>query len=442
MNLKTLNIVAAIAAVASATLPSQAATPQVTSVTMTQPGPTRLVKIDYTFTGADAVITLDVQTNAPGGAWASIGGKAVCNATGEVWKKVTNDGTTHKIEWHPDLSWPDHVIADGGARAVIIAWTLDNTPDYMAVDISATGGADTQTYYPSADFVPGGVTNDHYKTLTILMRKIMAKDVKWTMGSVAETLRDANEEPHQVTLTNNYYIGVFEVTQTQWQRIAGYNPSSFTVENSMRPVEKICYKDLRQGQGTASSSAPADGGVYPDPPYGNSFLGLLRTKTHIDFDLPSEAQWEFAARAGHGEGYWGDGSPLLFTSANKLDANLALLSRCYFNGGKVANGSSYADPAVTCGATNGTAVVGSYMPNSWGLYDMHGNVSEYCVDTFSENIKSLNGAVNTSGANYVVRGGGWGTATTSCRSAYRSSATPGYRYNLYGFRLACTAGLK
>ena len=111
-------LAAAMAAVAVPAVPS------VDTVTMAQPGPSRLVNIDYTLSGADAVITLDIQTNAntsagaydPG--WTSIGGEAIGNATGDVWKKVTNDGTTHQIKWRPDLSWPDHIIANGGARAV------------------------------------------------------------------------------------------------------------------------------------------------------------------------------------------------------------------------------------------------------------------------------------------------------------------------------------
>ena len=177
MNIKKLTT-AALAATTSAAL--TAAVPEISSVTMAQ-DVARLVTITYTLADAPAVVTVDVQTNNANGVWTSIGGEAVWNAQGDVWKKVETG--SHTITWRPDLSWPDHKIADGGARAVVTAWALDNTPDYMAVDITATGGADTQTYYPAADFVPGGVTNADYKTSVLLMRKIMAKDVTWTMGS-------------------------------------------------------------------------------------------------------------------------------------------------------------------------------------------------------------------------------------------------------------------
>lgn len=348
MDIKKLTM-AALTAATSATL--TAAVPEISGVTMAQ-DVTRRVTITYTLADAPAVVTVDVQTNAntsaaaddPG--WTSIGGEAVWNATGDVWKKVETGSRT--ITWRPDHSWPDHKIAAGGARAVVTAWALDNTPDYMAVDLTATGGADTQTYYPAADFVPGGVTNGIYKTTKLLMRKIMAKDVTWTMGSVAEIGRTAaRETTHQVKLDGNYYIGVYLVTQTQWQQITGYNPSSAKTGGTMRPVENVSYTDVRQGKGTEKAVASATGGVYPADPYGDSFLGLLRTKTGLDFDLPSEAQWEFAARAGNGEGCWGDGSAILSAGA---DENLNRLGRYSKNGG----------------STIGTAVVGSYAPNAWG----------------------------------------------------------------------------
>ena len=276
MNIKTMTAVVATAATGLV----HAATPQVTSVSMAQSSSSRLVTIDYTFTGEDAVITLDVQTNAPGGAWASIGGAAVCNAQGEVWKKVSNDGSTHHITWRPDLSWPDHVVADGGARAVITAWTLDNTPDYMAVDVSEAAQPNTQRYYPSADSVPGGVSNSLYKTTMFLMRKIMAKDVVWTMGSTSlETLgRDAvREATHQVSLTNNYYIGVYEVTQSQWSQVATNSSiaANFTVERFMRPMESVCYNEIRLKANNNAEATAAEIADYswPKGPNPSSFLG-------------------------------------------------------------------------------------------------------------------------------------------------------------------------
>ena len=153
--MKTPKTLAAAAIIALTTF-SATATPEVTGVTMQQDTSTRQVTIAYTFTGGDAVITLDIEVfDETTGAWSSIGGEAVSNARGDVWKKVADDGATHTITWRPDKSWPDHKIENGGARAVVTAWALDNTPDYMVVDISSAAVANSQRYYPAVEFLPG-----------------------------------------------------------------------------------------------------------------------------------------------------------------------------------------------------------------------------------------------------------------------------------------------
>ena len=466
MNKNAITRVAAVAAAVVATAPSssQAMIPEVSDVTMTQSA-TRRVTITYRLSDAPAVVTLDIQTNAntsaaaddPG--WTSIGGRNICNAQGDVWKKVSGKDT-YTITWQPDRVWTDaegegFKIAANGARTRVTAWPVDNTPDYMAVNVSAAAQPDTQTYYPAADFVPGGVTNGLYKTTKLLMRKIMAKDVEWTMGSTTlETKRTAAREgTHQVKLDGNYYIGVYEVTQAQWDLIqpSRLAPSYFNnaADRAMRPVEQVSYNEIRNAANSTTANTAHD---WPNDPNPSSFLGKLRTKTGIDdFDLPSEAQWEFAARAGNGDTKWGDGSGIL--NADK-DENLDLLGRYERDGGKVQNGTSYANPAQSCRATNGTAIVGSYAPNAWGLYDMHGNVWEWCLDWYADDITAHGGKVNidpatpantlsgASGASRVRRGGSWGIAAGNCRPAYRNNGAPTDRYNSSGFRVVCTAGLQ
>ncbi len=449
---------AAFAAVAAS-----AAIPEVSNVTMSQAA-NRQVTITYQLANAPAVVTLDIQTNAntsaaandPG--WTSIGGQYVSNAKGDVWKPVSGK-ETYTITWQPNKSWIDE-YSDGfkveanGARARVTAWPLDNTPDYMAVDVSAAAQPNTQTYYPAADFVPGGVKNGIYKTTKLLMRKIMAKDVEWTMGSTTlETKRNATREAtHQVTLDGNYYIGVYPVTQAQWDLIqpSRLAPSYYNnaADRAMRPVENVCYNEIRNAANSATADATYDWPANPNP---NSFLGKLRTKTGIDFDLPSEAQWEFAARAGNGDTKWGDGSGILNSDA---DANLDLLGRYKRNGGGVPTGSYYADPAQSCSAANATAIVGSYAPNDWGLYDTAGNVREFCLDWYEDNITAHGGKVNidpsapaktlsgTSGATRVFRGGSWASDGGDCRPAGRGSHDPTARRNTLGLRVLCSAGLQ
>ena len=459
MNTTTKPVLSTIAAVAA--LPLMAVTvPTVSSVTMTQPESSRRVTISYKI-DAEAVVTIDVQTNATANAeatdpgWTSIGGAAVCNATGDVWKKVSSG--SHTITWRPDLSWPDHKVADGCARAVVTAWALDNTPDYMAVDVSSAAQPDTQSYYPAADFVPGGVSNGLYKTTMLLMRKIMAKDVKWTMGSTTletQERKSPRENTHQVSLTNNYYIGVYEVTWSQWSQIATNSGASayFTTDRFMRPVDFVSYNEICNTYATSGTAKEVSGNMaycWPHDPKEDSFLGLLRSKTGLDFNLPSEAEWEFAARAGNGSGYWGDGSAMQNTAA---DANLNLLGRYLLN----PSSNTSAATTTIAPADGGTAIVGSYKPNSWGIYDMHGNVWEWCLDWYQENITSYNGVVNVSvtdnqktyngasNSDYkrVMRGGGYSNNAGYSRPAWRNDCKQNSRYQGYGFRVACKAGLQ
>lgn len=414
--------------------------PEVSDVMMKQAGWGRLVTITYTL-NASAVVTLDVQTNAntsasaddPG--WTSIGGVAVSNAKGDVWKKV--EAGSHTITWRPDQSWPGHDIAAGGARAVVTAWSLNNTPDYMVVDISKGAQPNTQRYYPSVDHLPGSVlgqtgaitNNPIYKMTMIVMRKIMAKDVIWTMGS---TTFDPNRNPHyptidnesahHVCLTNNYYIGVFPVTQGQWALIQTEKAKPSYYSGSDLPVEKVSYNEIRMAANSATAAGDAE--EWPAAPYAGSFLDLLRTKTGVDFDLPSEAEWEFAARAGNGDSKWGDGSSIL---KGNTDENLARLGNYQGSG------------------LEKTTSVGSYKPNDWGLYDVYGNVFEWCLDWYVIDRSSLQGAVNNTDSEVsgkrMLRGGSFAYWAPYCRPSCRFAFAPDKDANMIGFRLTCKAGL-
>ena len=401
--------------------------PKVTDVVMTQ-AVERLVTITYRLADAPAIVTLDIQTNATDGTWVSIGGTNIWSISGDVNKKVSGK-ETYTINWSPNISWPDHKIAEGGARAVVTAWALDNPPDYMVVDISENASAGDVEWYPAVEFLPGGLLgDDRYRQSAIVMRKIAARDVTFTVGSIGEDGRNATrEKTHAVTLTNSFYIGVFEVTQAQWSRIVTSRPwpSYFTNETccAMRPVEQISFNEVRRG-GTSSST----GGEWPADPGAGSFLYLLRDKTKIDFDLPSETQWEYACRAGNGEGRWGNGTPIVGGAATP--------GRCTSTGGNDSDARG-----VT--AEKGTAVVGTYPPNDWGLYDMHGNVQELCLDYYIDDISLLKGEVNTviNTTGHVVRGGTFVSAWKNLRSAFRSGNKDNYQPKHFGVRLVCRAGL-
>ncbi len=270
----------------------------------------------------------------------------------------------------------------------------------------------------SYDFRDGGpnLSGDACRTTELWLRRIPRGT--FTMGSPSDELgRDGDETQHQVTLTQDYYIGVFEMTQKQYELVMGSNPSSN--QGDTRPVETVSYNDLRGTSAEGGAGWPAKGHAVD----ATSFFGVLRAKTGLCFDLPTEAQWEYACRAGT--------TTALNSGKNLTDAeecpNMAEVGRYNYNRNDGRGGYSE------------HTKVGSYLPNAWGLYDMHGNVSEWCLDWRGDYPASAvtDPAGADSGSNRVMRGGSWSIRTLGCRSAYRYILVPSGRYGYHGFRLVC-----
>ncbi len=236
----------------------------------------------------------------------------------------------------------------------------------------------------------------------------------FTMGSPKNELgRDDGEIRHKVTLTSGYWMGIFEVTQKQWSLLMGSNPSRY--RGGTRPVVKVSYNFIR---GAAKGAGWPSGGHDVDA---DSFLGKLRSKIGLAFDLPTEAQWEYACRAGT-------------TTALNSGKNLTDDTKCP----NMAEVGNYIDnDSDGKGGYGKYTKVGSYKPNAWGLYDMHGNVPEWCLDWYGDypasSVTDPQGP--ESGSYRVVRGGGWGSNAQYCRSARRSSFDPSGRYGYFGFRV-------
>ncbi|MBO7448129.1 formylglycine-generating enzyme family protein, partial [bacterium] len=268
--------------------------------------------------------------------------------------------------------------------------------------------------------VPEGGWTDEYKTTKMVLRRVKAGT--FTMGSpqYESDWRKDYEIQHDVTLTKDFYIGVFETTQKQYKMITGSDPSG--QKGDMRPVEAITYNMIRGKE--KGSAWPANNDVDED-----SFMGKLRAKTSKTFDLPTEAQWEYACRAGTFKA-WNNN-----TDASKEayhDENLDKLGR-YSKNGKDGKGG-YDDLHTT---------VGSYLPNYWGLYDMHGNVWEMCLDWWgdpgsytSDPVTDPVGAAE--GTSRHMRGGSQANPAGECRSAFRAGNGPNDRYEFVGFRVALT----
>ena len=151
-----------------------------------------------------------------GDTWTALDGAALRAVTGAFNRILREDGS-YSVSWRPDTSWPDHACAAGDLRVTLKAWTLDDPPDYLAIDLA---NPKDHRYYASAEEVPQGVSNEIYKTTSMLFRKIPAKNVSWRMGGGTEVgtykqnVADYrnSEKYHAVTLDHNYYMAVFETT--------------------------------------------------------------------------------------------------------------------------------------------------------------------------------------------------------------------------------------
>jgi formylglycine-generating enzyme required for sulfatase activity len=299
---------------------------------------------------------------------------------------------------------------------------------YLVVDLS---GGTNATSYPVtylSTVPPGGWTDEH-KTTKLVLRRIPATTPDFTMGGRSTDYPGASDAGlHQVTLTQDFYIGVFEVTQRQWELVMGNKPSYFNNPSyyQTRPVEQVSYFDIRENTNNSAISPnwPATNAVHAD-----SFMGKLRGKTGLTgFDLPTESQWEYACRAGTDTAL---NSGYNLTNPGDNDPQMNVVGRYYYNG---PDTYGYDQGVETNG---GTAAAGSYLANAWGLYDMHGNVWEWCLDwygTYPGTVENPVGAA--SGSTRVIRGGSWYYFANGCSSAYRNGLWPGYRYDRLGFRAA------
>ena len=288
---------------------------------------------------------------------------------------------------------------------------------YCIIDLSAGSNADK---YPVSyrDSKPNDGWTDVYKTNKLVLRRI--EPGMFTMGE------DQKNEFHRVTLTKPFYIGVFEMTQRQYVLVMGDNPSKF--KGDKRPVEMVSYIGIRGN--SEGAKWPASFSVDSD-----SFLGKLRTRTGLNFDLPTDAQWEYACRAGTTSEYNNGGD-----SENDLKS----LGRFTLNQNKRGWRESKGDfarhkPDGKGSCQEAHTVVGSYKPNAWGLYDMHGNVWEWCLDWLGSLKYGIDPRGPSSGRCRVRRGGSWCNTAYYCTSSYQIIMSPMLKgIDDTGFRLAIT----
>ena len=221
---------------------------------------------------------------------------------------------------------------------------------------------------------------------------------RFLMGSPDdEAGRFYNETQHEVTLTRGFWLLETPVTQRLWEAVTGENPSVFKGA-AARPVEYVSWEDCDRFIEVLNSAGLAAEGLR--------------------FDFPTESEWEYACRAG-------TTTPFSFGTA--------------LNGDMASCDGNYPYGTMEKGVYLGeTTPVKSYAPNAWGLYDMHGNVWEWCKDWDgsypSGSVTDPQGP--SCGSDRVVRGGSWYDFAENCRSAYRGNFDPSFRYYFVGFRLA------
>jgi formylglycine-generating enzyme required for sulfatase activity len=269
---------------------------------------------------------------------------------------------------------------------------------YPSLEGLAPGSAEAQDRQRQAAQELGLPVEVRTRNTGIVLRLIPAGT--FTMGSPeSEAGRGEDEGPqHEVTLTQAFYCGKFEVTQGQWEQVCGSNPSYFQNAGLDAPVEQVSWDDCRVFLKKLCEVEGVPEGTYR---------------------LLTEAEWEYACRAG---------TQTPFCYGTDLDSSMA-----NFNG-------EYPYGARAEGVSRGmTTPVGSFHPNAWGLYDMHGNAWEWCQDWWgpypSEPLTDPLGPA--SGDYRVLRGGGWDYDARGCRSAIRNGYTPDNRL-LQGLRLART----
>lgn len=220
---------------------------------------------------------------------------------------------------------------------------------------------------------------------------------EFDMGSPLEEIkRDNDEAQHHIKLTKAFYMGKFEVTQLQYRVIMNENPSKFAGDNY--PVDNVNWYEAAR------------------------FIKRLSDKTGLKFRFPTEAEWEYACRAG---------TTTAFNTGTTIDSDLVN----YDASTPYANG-------IIGKEMKRTTKVGSYPPNAFGLYDMHGNVWEWCGDVYKDDYYKITPSIDPNGpqedvqgADRVMRGGAWNEKAPKCRSADRNNRRPKANQPMIGFRI-------
>ncbi|MDR3334180.1 MAG: formylglycine-generating enzyme family protein [Treponema sp.] len=284
------------------------------------------------------------------------------------------------------------IVSEGELEYTVITGELDLIPEFAAV-MTGTQTNDTITHI-------GTHTENTGNNLVRIEPGV------FTMGSPgAESFRDPDEIEHQVMMSG-FYMGRYEVTQEEYEALMGTNPSEF--KDPELPVERVSWFDAVRYCNARSERERLT------PAYTISETEIIWIHNANGYRLPTEAEWEYACRAG---------TTTVFNTGNNLTVE---------QGNYDGNYPYEKNPAGIY--RNKTTPAGSFTPNAWGLYDMHGNVYEWCWDQYKTayNSADLNGSIN---ADAVIRGGSWYSEARFLRSANRAHAAHTTLNSYIGFRV-------
>ena len=240
----------------------------------------------------------------------------------------------------------------------------------------------------------------------IELEMVLIQEGKFMMGAPETELESRNNErPQHLVTVPTFFMGKYPITQEQWQAIMGNNPSEF--KGDKLPVEQVSWEEAKEFCDRLSRLALRD---------------RLSKKTGREYRLPTEAEWEYACRAG---------TTTPFHFGETISTELANYDGNYTYG-----------EGVKGKRIGQTTPVGYFkVANAFGLYDMHGNVFEWCEDDWHKNYQDAStddrAWLSGFGSRKVLRGGSWNYDPSLCRSAYRYDSSQGYRFSYFGFRVVC-----
>lgn len=428
MKMKTIAFSVLVAALSPLTL---LATPEDLTASVTQ-RVDRVVEVTYSL-DEDAIVTVEFFANGR-----QVGEKALADSVSGDVNRLVKAGSDRKIYWNSDFAWLGTDV--NPLTAVVKAWDVTCPPDYMVAKVGGT--KDDIRFYLSTNSLPdGGLANRIYTTERIVFRKIPAAGVQWRMGTTASqralipvssnTTLANRQRPHYVTLTKDYYMSVYPLTQRQGAHYLSATKCTPAGLNYYgHPWNGYNFTEIRGSEKGLYWPAAGQDETYAHQVDEGSLIYNLRTELGLSsIDLPTHAQWEFAYRAGNGTCFYTGSDSVTEAMTNRVTL--------------YAWSSGFAE-------SQAMQPVGLLAPNPWGIYDMHGNGYAWVLDRNWDGNTAGDPEVDPRGTTAAVSNRIWlgSDAGSSVNNMYASmstnldpGATDANTLKRVGVRIVCNADM-